>query len=39
MAEYERYGFHGVIAKPYEIKKLSKTLHRVIRGTEETIHT
>jgi DNA-binding NarL/FixJ family response regulator len=30
MADYETYGFHGVISKPYRIPELSKVLHEVI---------
>ncbi len=32
ITEYRRYGFSGVITKPYEIKGLSETLFKVIRG-------
>jgi DNA-binding NarL/FixJ family response regulator len=32
MAEYEKYGFKGVIAKPYKINELSETLSKVITG-------
>lgn len=34
MAEFRKYGFSGVVAKPYNIEELSKTLHQVIAGTE-----
>jgi CheY-like chemotaxis protein len=30
MSEYKKYGFSGVVAKPYEIKKLSEVLHGII---------
>ncbi|MCK9419231.1 MAG: ATP-binding protein [Nitrospirae bacterium] len=30
MAEFDKYGFKGVVAKPYTIRKLAKTLHDVI---------
>ncbi len=30
MADYEKYGFLGVVAKPYSINELSETLTRVI---------
>jgi len=31
MADFTTYGFSGVIAKPYDIKELSETLHKVIK--------
>lgn len=30
MADYEKYGAHGVISKPYRIPELSKVIHDVI---------
>jgi len=30
MADYEKYGFYGVISKPYRIPELSKVIHEVI---------
>lgn len=33
MGDYARYGFKGVIAKPYQLEQLSKTVHDVITGT------
>ncbi|MGQ9611009.1 MAG: hybrid sensor histidine kinase/response regulator [bacterium] len=33
MADYAKYGFSGVIAKPYKIKELSKVLHDIINST------
>lgn len=30
MSDYKQYGFHGVIAKPYQIEELSDTLSKVI---------
>ena len=30
MAEFQKYGFCEVIAKPYKISELSKTLQKVI---------
>jgi PAS domain S-box-containing protein len=30
MADYTRYGFKGVIVKPYQIEELSKTVHEVL---------
>src|SRR5579885_1567515 len=32
MSEYEKYGFKGVLPKPYNIEGLSKVLHKVING-------
>lgn len=32
MAEYQKYGFKGVIAKPYKINELSEVLQKVIAG-------
>jgi PAS domain S-box-containing protein len=32
MANYRKYGFCGVVAKPYEIQKLSDELYKVIHG-------
>jgi PAS domain S-box-containing protein len=33
MADFEKYGFKGVIAKPYKTRELSEILRRVIAGT------
>lgn len=35
MADYEKYGFSGSIAKPYGIEKLNKILHQVMTGMSE----
>jgi two-component system cell cycle sensor histidine kinase/response regulator CckA len=32
MAYYERFGFVGVVAKPYDIRELSRVLGKVTRG-------
>lgn len=32
MSDYKKYGFSGVITKPYQLGELSKVLHRVITG-------
>jgi len=32
MADFQKYGFSGVIAKPYRIVELGKMLHKVIMG-------
>ena len=34
MSEYMSYGFNSVIAKPYEVKELSKVLYRVIKDSQ-----
>ena len=31
MSEYRRYGFKGIVTKPYEMQALSKVLHQVMR--------
>ncbi|UCG70002.1 MAG: hypothetical protein JSV09_03015 [Thermoplasmata archaeon] len=36
ISDYDRYGFNGVVAKPYEMKKLVMTLYKVIKGKEES---
>ena len=33
MSDFKKYGFRGVIAKPYKVRELSEELHRLI--TEE----
>ena len=35
MADYQNYGFSGVVAKPYDIQELSRTLHKVITMEKE----
>jgi PAS domain S-box-containing protein len=32
MSDYKKYGFAGVITKPYKIEELSKALHDVVSG-------
>ena len=32
MAEFEKYGFSGIIAKPFKVPDLGKVLHAVILG-------
>lgn len=32
MADFKKYGFSGVIAKPYKTKELSEVLHKAIMG-------
>jgi len=31
MSEYRLYGFHGVVAKPYEVEELTEILNQVLR--------
>jgi len=38
MSEYKKYGFNGVVVKPYEIGELSKVLYKVIRETQQVSH-
>jgi PAS domain S-box-containing protein len=35
MADYKKYGFMGVITKPYKVKQLSEEVHRVITSPEK----
>ena len=37
MSEYKKYGFVGVIAKPYKIEKLSDLLHNVLKEKENIL--
>ncbi len=32
MTDFKKYGFSGVITKPYKIEELQKALYRVITG-------
>ncbi len=32
MSEYKKYGFRGVVTKPYAIEELSESLYKVERG-------
>jgi signal transduction histidine kinase/ActR/RegA family two-component response regulator len=34
MADFGKYGFKGVVAKPYKIRELSEVLHRAITGAD-----
>ena len=34
MAEYDKYGFREMVAKPYEMQELSKKLHKVMIETK-----
>jgi CheY-like chemotaxis protein len=33
MSDFRKYGFSGVLAKPYRIRELSEVLHKVVNGT------
>ncbi len=35
MADYQKYGFRGVVTKPYRIKDLGETLHNVLLNGEQ----
>jgi len=35
MAEYQKYGFSGVVAKPYKIEELSQTLYQVLQADSQ----
>jgi PAS domain S-box-containing protein len=35
MADYRKYGFMGVITKPYKVKQLSEEVHRVIKSIKK----
>ena len=35
MANYEKFGFKGIITKPYNMEELSKILHKVITGESD----
>ncbi len=37
MSDYQKYGFSGVILKPYKIETLGKTLQQVITGSSKEI--
>lgn len=35
MSNFEKYGFSGVVAKPFKIEELGEALHRVLMGTKK----
>ena len=38
MSDYERYGFKGVVPKPYDINQLSRVLREIIRDGHGSHH-
>jgi CheY-like chemotaxis protein len=36
MAEFQTYGFKGIVSKPYRMRELGETIHRVIKEIKET---
>jgi PAS domain S-box-containing protein len=34
MAEYKAFGFKGMVTKPYRIRDIGETLHRLLRGND-----
>ncbi len=36
MSDFKKYGFRGVVAKPYKIEELSEALHRVLTSMSKT---
>jgi PAS domain S-box-containing protein len=34
MSDFKKYGFRGVVAKPYKVKELSEELHKVMMGKD-----
>ena len=35
MAEYNKHGFKGIVAKPYKLRELSEVVNKVIKGIGE----
>ena len=35
MSDFKRYGFRGVVVKPYRLKDLAEVVHRVITDVDE----
>jgi CheY-like chemotaxis protein len=35
-AQYKEYGFSGAVTKPYTVRELSETLHRILKNEEKT---
>lgn len=32
MSEFGKYGFRGIVAKPYEVEELEEAIEKVMRG-------
>jgi DNA-binding NarL/FixJ family response regulator len=37
MSDFERYGFAGVVNKPYQINELNQVLHKVLNSEQLTL--
>lgn len=35
MADFRKYGFHDVVAKPYRVEELKKVLDKVVMGRKQ----
>jgi len=39
MSDYRRYGFNGMLVKPFQIGELSEVLYKVIKETKKSLST